>query len=327
MKRREFIKLVGGAAATWPVVARAQQAGMPVVGYLNSGERETSAALAAAFIRGLSETGYVEGRSVAIEYRFANNDNARLPELTADLVRRRVAVIAGVNSTEGVRVAQAATTTIPIVFSIGGDPVKMGLVASLNRPGGNVTGTTGMANELGPKRLEMVRDLLPDARLVAALVNPSNPNAEPDAEDLVAAAPSLGLTVDVMNVRREGEINALFATLVQRRLSAFVIVPDPLFTDRRQQLIVLANYHKIPAIYPSRNDANAGGLLSYGDNPADRYRQAGIYTGRVLKGEKPADLPIIRPTKFDLVINLKTAKAIGLNISPVLLARADEVIE
>ena len=242
------------------------------------------------FRQGLSETGFVEGRNVAIEFRFAELQNDRLPALAADLVRRQVAVIAGVNSTQGVRVAKAATATIPIVFAIGGDPVKNGLVASLNRPGGNVTGVSILANELGPKRLGLLRDLLPNAGLILALVNPTNPNAESDAKDLLAAAQSIGMTLEVLHATNDREIDAFFATLVQRRASAFLTMSDPLFTSRRQQFAVLAAYHKIPTIYELRDYTDAGGLMSYGPNLNDAYRQAGIYTGRILKGERTAQL-------------------------------------
>jgi ABC-type uncharacterized transport system substrate-binding protein len=264
---------------------------------------------------------------VAIEFRFAELQNARLPALAADLVRRQVAVIAGVDSTEGVQVAKAATATIPIVFNIGGDPVKNGLVASPNRPGGNVTGVTFLSNELGPKRLGLLRDLLPNAGLIAALVNPTNPNAESDAKDLLAAAQSIGMTLDVIHASSERDIDAFFATLVQRRASAFLTVADPLFASRRQQVVVLAAYHKIPAMYHGRDFTDAGGLMSYGSSRMDQFRQVGIYTGRILKGEKPADLPVLLPTKFEFVVNLRTAKALNLDIPPGVLAIVDEVIE
>jgi putative ABC transport system substrate-binding protein len=327
MLRRSFITLLGGAAAAWPLAARAQQPAMPVVGFVSSSSPDAYQDRLRAFRKGLSEAGFVEGRNVAIEFRFAEFQNDRLPALAADLVRRRVAVISGVNSTEGVRVAKAATTMIPIVFAIGGDPVKNGLVASLNRPGGNVTGVSFLTNELGPKRLGLMRDLLPNAGLIAALVNPTNPNAESDAKDLLAAAQSLGMTIDVFEAKSERDIDAFFATLVQRRASAFLTTSDPLFNGRRQQLAVLAAFHKIPAMYDSRDYTDAGGLISYAPNINDAFRQAGVYTGRILKGEKPADLPVMQPTKFEFVINLKTAKALGLAIPPGLLAIADEVIE
>jgi putative ABC transport system substrate-binding protein len=326
VKRRDFIAGLGSAVA-WPVAAWAQQPAMPVIGFLHSALPDTAADRVRAFRKGLSETGFVEGQNVAIEFRFAELQNDRLPALVADLVRRAVAVIAGVNSTQGVQVAKAATTTIPIVFSVGGDPVKNGLVASLNRPGGNVTGVSFLTNELGPKRLGLLRDLLPSASLIAALVNPTNPNAESDAKDLLAAAQSMGMTLNVLHASSERGIDAFFATLVQRRASAFLTTTDPLFINRRQQFAVLAAFHKIPAMYDTRDYTNAGGLMSYAPSLDDAFRQAGVYTGRILKGEKPADLPVMQPTKFEFVINLKTAKALGLTIPETLLAIADEVIQ
>jgi putative ABC transport system substrate-binding protein len=279
----------------------------------------------AAFRRGLAETGYVEGRNVAIEYRASEGQNDKLPALAADLVRRQVSVIA-VGSTVAVRAAKAATATIPIVFQTGGDPVKFGLVASFNRPGGNVTGVSFMSNELGPKRLGLLHELLPNAARIAALVNPSNPNAESDADDLLAAGRSLGLTIDVVHVSNERDIDRFFATLVQGQISAFILTPDPLSMGNVRQIVALAADHAIPAMYQNRLFTDAGGLMSYGTDYADVARQAGVYTGRVLKGAKPADLPIVRPTKFELVINLKTAKALGLEVPTNLLLLADEVI-
>jgi putative tryptophan/tyrosine transport system substrate-binding protein len=332
IRRREFITLLGGAAASWPVGAGAQQAGMPVIGFLSSSTAAPLVARIAAFRRGLAEVGFVEGHNVAIEYRFADLQNDRLPALAADLVRRNVNVIAGVNSTAAALAAKAATTSIPIVFAIGGDPVKFGLVASLNRPGGNLTGVSFLTNELGPKRLGLLRDLLPNAGLIAALVNPTNPNAESDANDLLAAAQSTGMTLNVLQASDEREIDAFFATLVQRRASAFLTMADPLFSARRQQFAVLAAYHKIPAIYPAGEFTDAGGLMSYAPNVNDAYRQGGVYTGRILKGEKLADLPVMQPTKFEFVINLQTARLMRIEIPPTLLALtdaafADEVIE
>jgi putative ABC transport system substrate-binding protein len=327
MQRRSFITLLGGAAAAWPLAALAQQPAMPVVGFLHSAAPATAADRVRAFRQGLSDTGFVEGRNMAIEFRFAELQNARLPALAADLVRRQVAVIAGVNSTEGVQVAKVATTTIPIVFSIGGDPVKNGLVASLNRPGGNVTGVSYLLTELGPKRLGLLRDLLPNVGLVAALVNPTNPNAESDAKDLLAAAQSMGMTLNVFQATNDREIDAFFAAMVQRRASAFLTLSDPLFVARRQQFVVLAAFQKIPAMYDTRDYTDAGGLMSYAPSLNDGFRQAGVYTGRILKGEKPADLPVMLPTKFEFIINLRTAKSLGLTINPGLLAIADEVIE
>jgi putative tryptophan/tyrosine transport system substrate-binding protein len=326
MKRRDFIALLGGAAA-WPLSARAQQPALPVIGFLMDGTVEDWRDDLAGFRRGLAETGYVEGRNVAIDYRASEGQNDKLPGLAADLVRRQVTVIAGMGSTVAVRAAMAATTTIPIVFWIGGDPVKLGLVASFNRPGGNVTGVSGMANELGPKRLSLLRELLPNAARVVALVNPSNPNAKSDADNLLAAGRSVGLVLDVVHISNERDIDRFFATLVQRPASAFILAPDPLFGTCHQQIIALAADHAFPAMYPSRVFTDAGGLMSYGAHRADMVRQAGVYTGQVLKGAKPADLPVVQSSKFEFVINGKTAKALGLTMPATLLALADEVIE
>jgi putative ABC transport system substrate-binding protein len=324
MKRRDFIALLGGAAV-WPLAAGAQQA-RPVIGFLIDGTLDGWQDDLAEFRRGLAETGYVEDRNVAIEYRASEGQNDKLPALAADLVHRQVSVIAGMGSTVAVRAAKAATATIPIVFGIGGDPVKLGLVASLNRPGGNVTGVSNMGNELGPKRLSLLRELLPNAARIAALVNPSNPNAESDGDDLLSAGRSLGLTIDVVHVSNERDIDRFFATLAQRQASAFILTADPLFGRRVRQIVAMAADHAIPAMYIRRLFTNAGGLMSYGRGSA-MFRQVGVYTGQILKGAKPADLPIVRPTKFELVINLKTAKALGLTVPPTLLAIADEVIE
>jgi putative ABC transport system substrate-binding protein len=326
MRRRDFITLLGGAAA-WPMAARAQQGSVPVIGFLHSQAREPFANRLAGFLRGLKEGGYVEEGNLKIEYRWAEGHDDRFPALADDLVRRRVQVIAGLNSTTAVRAAEAATATIPLVFMIGGDPVKNRLVLSLNRPGGNVTGVSAMGNELGPKRLGVLRDLLPGASVVAALINPDNPNAESDAEDLKSAARSVGLMVEVLHARDEREINAFFATLVREHVSAFLTAVDPFLISRREQIAVLAAYHSIPALYSTRDFVQAGGLMSYGADDTDMWRQAGLQVSRILKGEKPGDLPIIQPTKFALVINLKTAKSLGLAVPPTLLAIADEVIE
>ena len=264
---------------------------------------------------------------MTIDYRWAEGHSDLLPALAADLVRSHVAVITGLNSTAAVLAAKAASTTIPIVFSIGGDPVKFGLVASFNRPGGNVTGVSYQVNALGPKRLGLLRELRPDATEFTVLANPSNPNAGPDTNDLQAAASSIGLALNVINATSEREIDAFFATLVQQQASAFLPLADPLFNDRRKQIVALATRHAIPAIHFLREFTEIGGLMSYGPDLAEGYRQAGIYTGRILKGEKAADLPVIQPTKFEFVINLKTVRSLGLNVPPSLLARADEVIE
>ena len=326
MKRREFITLLGGVAA-WPLAARAQQPTMPVIGILHFGSPEANVNVMAAFRQGLGEAGYVDGRNVAIEYRWAYNDVDRLPQLAADLVRRRVALIVTPANMVVAFAAKAATTTIPIVFNTGTDPVKAGLVASLNRPGGNITGVSFMNVQLGAKRLGMLRELLPKAMRFAILVNRSNPDTDSVVADLRSAAASIGCEIEVLDADTYSDIVPAVASLVQRRADAFLINPGQVFYDRRTQLLTLAARYRLPAIYPAREWADAGGLMSYGSSFAEQHRQAGIYAGRVLKGEKPADLPILRATKFELVINLQTAKALDIDIPPTLLARADEVIE
>jgi putative ABC transport system substrate-binding protein len=326
MKRREFITLLGGAAA-WPLAARAQQPAMPVIGFLNSASPEGYAPMIAAFRQGLSETGYVEGQNVAIEYRLANNEIDRLPELAADLVRRRVAVIAATGGTAVPLAAKAATTTIPIVFGVGGDPVKFGFVTSFNRPGGNVTGISFMSDELVPKRVGLLHELVPGAVRFAVLVNPTIPNTETLTRGSQAAASAIGRQIEVLTASTNRDIDLAFASLVEKQADALLVAPGVLFANRRVQLTTLAARHAVPAIYFDRQFAEAGGLMSYGANISDVMRQLGIYTGRVLRGEKPADMPVMQPTKFDLVINLTTAKALGLDVPPTLLARADEVLE
>ena len=326
-RRREFITLLGGAAVAWPLAARAQQPTMPVIGILHFGSPEANVNVMAAFRQGLGEAGYVDGRNVAIEYRWAYNDVDRLPQLAADLVRRRVALIVTPANMVVAFAAKAATTTIPIVFNTGTDPVKAGLVASLNRPGGNITGVSFMNVQLGAKRLGMLRELLPKAMRFAILVNRSNPDTDSVVADLRSAAASIGCEIEVLDADTYSDIVPAVASLVQRRADAFLINPGQVFYDRRTQLLTLAARYRLPAIYPAREWADAGGLMSYGSSFAEQHRQAGIYAGRVLKGEKPADLPILRATKFELVINLQTAKALDIDIPPTLLARADEVIE
>src|SRR6516162_9326009 len=327
MRRRKFILALGGAAAVWPLAARAQQPTIPIVGYLHSDSPQTVAGLLAAFREGLSETGYIEGQNVAIEYRWAENDLSRIPELVADLVRRRVAVIATPGSSATALAAKAATTTIPIVFSIGLDPVQLGLVDSLSRPGGNITGVNSMSNELVAKRLGLLHELLPTATRLGVLVNPQNPTTESLKKDVEAAATAIGPQIEFFTASTGAEIDTAFASLVQKRADALVVHPDNLFINRRVQLITLAARHAVPVIYALRPDAEAGGLMSYGTKLADAHRQAGVYTGRILKGAKPTDLPVVQPTKFEFVINLQTAKTIGLTVPPTLLARADQVIE
>src|SRR5262245_25889357 len=327
MKRRKFIKLLVGAA-TWPAVARAQQPAMPIVGFLHHGSPEELAPLIAAFRKGLSETCYVEGQSVAVEFRWANNQIDRLPELVADLVRRRVAVIATPVSTSASLAAKAASASIPIVFGVGTDPVQAGLVSSFNRPGGNVTGITFMNWELGAKRLGLLHQLLPRARRFAVLVRPDNPDAvEPFIKEVEMAAAAVGKEIEILTARSKPDIDVAFASLVQKRADGLLVSSDTPFINRRLQLVGLSLRHAVPAIYPWREAVEIGGLMSYGGNFPDQFRQIGIYVGRVLKGEKPQDLPVLRASKFELVINLQTAKTIGIEVPATLLATADEVIE
>jgi ABC-type uncharacterized transport system substrate-binding protein len=324
--RREFIALLGGAAAAWPLAARAQQPAMPVIGFLSSSALADRARYLPPFRQGLREPGYVEGQNVVIEYRWAQDQADRLPDLAADLVRRQVTVIAAHDTPSSI-VAKAATTTIPIVFASGGDPVKLGLVASLNRPGGNVTGVAFVVAELGAKLLGLLHELQPRAVCVGVLVDPHFAPTQSFVSDVQAAALSIGKQIEVLEAPTGRDIDTAFASLAQKPVDALLLAPSPLFNNRRVQLATLAAYHRVPAIYPLRDFAEAGGLMSYGTSITDAHRQAGVYTGRILKGEKPADLPVIQSIKFEFVINLNTAKAFGLSFPPGLLAIADEVIE
>jgi putative ABC transport system substrate-binding protein len=325
VKRRAFITLIGSAVA-WPLAARAQQA-LPVIGYIYPGSLEPMASSMAAFRNGLSETGFIEGRNVAIEYRSAHDEYDRLPELAADLARSRVAVIATPGSTTAALAAKAATTTIPIVFGVGRDPVQEGLVASLNRPGGNVTGVSTMNLELGGKRLGLLVELLPKAARFAVLLNPNTPTAEPYTRDVRAAAAALGLQIEILLASTNREIDTATASLLQKQADGLLIGTGPPFSQRRVQLATLTARYAVPAIFPDRQYAEAGGLMSYGSSGPDMYRQVGIYVGRILKGEKPSELPVLQAAKFELVMNLHTARLLGLDVPPTLLARADEVIE
>jgi putative tryptophan/tyrosine transport system substrate-binding protein len=326
LRRREFISLLGGAAA-WPLAASAQQAPVPVIGFMSARSPGEAASDLAAFRQGLGQSGYFEGKNVAIEYRWAEGHYDRLPGMAAELVARQIAVIAAVGGEPSGLAAKAATSTIPIVCTLGGDAVAAGLVSSLNHPGGNITGVTIIGLEMAPKRVELAHLLVPDAKGLAALVNPKFPMALPELTDLQTAAHSLGLDVTVLNTSGESDIDEAFATLARDKVGALIVNTDPLLLGQRDQIVRLAARHKMPTIYFLRDFVDAGGLMSYGPNIHNGYRQAGVYVGRILKGERVGELPVVQPTRFDLVINLRTARALGLEIPTILLIRADEIIE
>ena len=325
--RRDFITLLGGAAAAWPLAAWAQQPIMPLVGFLSTASAASIAPFVEGFRRGLGAAGFVEGRNVAVEYRWADNQHHRLATLAAELVAHRVAVIVTGGATAAALAAKAATSTIPIVFAIGADPVKLGLVDSMSRPSGNVSGATFLANDLVTKQLQLLQALLPPASVIGVLVNPNNPNTAFDTEKTQAAAASLRLQVHIVNVTAERDIDAAFDDLAHARSAALLVLPDTLFIDLRERLAEIAAARKLPAIYSNRLYVASGGLMCYGSSPIDAFREAGIYAGRILRGEKPSDLPVVQAVRFELVINLKAAKALGLDLPPTLLALADEVIE
>jgi putative tryptophan/tyrosine transport system substrate-binding protein len=327
MRRREFVTFVCGAAVAWPLAARAQQSALPVVGLLSTGTQESDAFRAAAVRQGLAEAGYVEGRNVGFEYRRAEDHYERLPALATELVRRDVAVIVAMGGNTSAAAAKSATATIPIVFAIGGDPIKMGFVAGLNRPGGNMTGVSFLNDALVEKQFEVMHETVPKTALIGFLVNPANANADSDTKNALAAAESVGQKITVIEARTDSELETAFVTLVQQRAGALLVGSDPFFANRRDKLVELAGRHKVPGIYALREFAVIGGLMSYGTSITEAHRIAGLYAGRILKGEKPADLPVQQSTKVELVINLKTAKAFGLTVPPHIVARADEVIE
>jgi putative ABC transport system substrate-binding protein len=327
MRRREFIAFLGGTAAAWPLVTRAQQPAMPVVGFMSARSPEDSARVVSAFRQGLAETGFVEGQTVTIELRWAHGDYDRLPALAADLIGRGVAVLVGVGGDVSALVAKKATASIPVVFGMGSDPVKTGLVASFNRPGGNATGFTLWTNEMESKRLGLLRELVPAVQLIGILVNPKFPPSVQQLSDLDLAAKGVGQRLFVAPANDDAELDAALTSLGQQRVGAVLVTAAPFFDTRLERIVSFAAQNRLPAIYQFRDYALAGGLISYGPDIVESYREAGVYVGRILKGEKPADLPVLQPTKFDFVINLKTAKALGLTVPPTLLAEAGEVIE
>jgi putative ABC transport system substrate-binding protein len=327
MQRREFITLLGGAVAAWPLAARAQQSALPIVGFVGFSSPQAYAAETTAFHRGLAETGYVEGQNVAIKYRWANGQFDRLPSLAADLIRQQLNVLAAIGTPASALAAKAATKTIPIVFVTGGDPVSLGLVESLNRPGGNATGVYMLTAALEPKRLELIREVVPNTRVIGVIVDPNSPDTGLQMKELPAAASALGLQIKIVDASSEGEIDAAFAALRQYPVGAVLLTSSPFYLPQRQKIVALAARYAIPTVYFFRAFADVGGLMSYGTSLTDAYRQAGIYVGRILKGEKASDLPIQQSVKVELVINMKTAKTLGLTFPLPLLGRADEVIE
>jgi putative tryptophan/tyrosine transport system substrate-binding protein len=327
VKRREFITLLGGAAAGWPLAARAQHPALPVIGLLSPRSPTVDAALISVIRQGLNDAGFVEGRNVALDYRWADGQYDRLTALATDLVQRKAAVIIAMGGEISAVAAKKVTATVPIVFLVGSDPVRSGLVASLNRPGGNITGASSFIFDLEPKRLGLMRELRPDAATIAVLVNPNSPTAEIQINDIRSTARNLGQQVDILNASTIREIDAAFAKLARMRVDALLVAADPVFFNRSSQIVVLATRHAIPALYSRREFVAVGGLMSYGSTTEESYRMAGVYAGRILKGEKPGDLPVQQPTKFELVINLSTARALDIDVPATLLARADEVIE
>jgi putative ABC transport system substrate-binding protein len=327
MRRRDFIKVIAGSAAAWPLGTQAQQPAMPVIGFMSGRAPEDSAHLVSAFRQGLAETGFVEGQTVTIEFRWAHGDYDRMPALAADLVSRKVAVLVGVGGDVSALAAKKATATIPVVFGMGDDPVKAGIVASFNRPDGNVTGFTLWTSEMESKRLGLLREMLPAVQLIGVLVNPKFPPSSHELSDLELAAKGIGQRLFVASANNDAELDSALASLGQQRVGAFLVTAAPFFDTRLERIVGFAAQNRLPAIYQFREYAVAGGLISYGPDVVESYRNAGLYVGRILKGEKPADLPVLQPTKFDFVINLKTAKALGLTVPPTLLAEAGEVIE